>query len=130
MRLWVAVAIASIAVSLFGQTPPPAAPVVPTTPPINIHRASAPIVVDGDLSDSGWQDAAKVDAFVEGSPGNNIPAKVKTVAYFTFDDRYFYIGIRAEDPEPKKIRAPYVERDGVIGTDDNIAIAFDVRWRT
>jgi len=126
MRLWVAVAIASIAVSLFGQTPP-AAPVLPTAPPINIHRASAPIVVDGDLSDSGWQDAAKVDAFVEGQPGNNIPAKVKTVAWFTFDDRYFYIGIRAEDPEPKKIRAPYVERDGVIGTDDNIAIFLDTR---
>jgi hypothetical protein len=127
MRLWVAVAIASIAVSIFGQTPP-AVPVAPTSaPPITIHRASAPIVVDGDLSDSGWQDAAKVDAFLEGQPGDNIPAKVKTIAYFTFDDRYFYIGIRAEDPEPKKIRAPYVERDGVIGTDDNIAIFLDTR---
>jgi hypothetical protein len=127
MRLWVAVVIAAIAVSIFGQTPP-AAPVAPTSaPPITIHRASAPIVVDGDLSDSGWQDAAKVDAFLEGQPGDNIPAKVKTIAYFTFDDRYFYIGIRAEDPEPKKIRAPYVERDGVIGTDDNIAIFLDTR---
>lgn len=123
MRLWVAVAIASIAVSTFGQTPPAA----PAAPPIAIHRASAPIVVDGDLSDSGWQDAAKVDTFVEGQPGDNIPAKVKTVAYFSYDDRYFYIGIRAEDPEPKKIRAPYVERDGVIGTDDNIAIFLDTR---
>ncbi|HXA17421.1 MAG TPA: DUF5916 domain-containing protein [Thermoanaerobaculia bacterium] len=123
MRLWVAVAIASMAVSIFGQTPPAA----PTAPPITIHRASAPIVVDGDLSDAGWQDAAKVDAFLEGQPGDNIPAKVKTIAYFTFDDRYFYIGIRAEDPDPKKIRAPYVERDGVIGTDDNIAIFLDTR---
>src|SRR5260370_6862118 len=104
MRLWVAVAIASIAVSLFGQTPP-AAPVVPTAPPINIHRASAPIVVDGDLSDSGWQDAAKVDAFVEGSPGNNIPAKGKTVAYFTFDDPYFSIGLPPATPAPHKIPA-------------------------
>jgi hypothetical protein len=123
MRTWLAVAVASLAVSTFAQAPPAA----PTPPPINIHRASAPIVVDGDLSDSGWQDAAKVDAFVEGSPGNNIPAKIKTVAYFTFDDRYFYIGIRAEDPEPKKVRAPYVERDGVIGTDDNIAVFLDTR---
>jgi hypothetical protein len=123
MRTWVAVAVALFAVSTLAQTPPAA----PTTPPINIHRASAPIVVDGDLSDSGWQDAAKVDAFVEGSPGNNTPAKVKTTAWFTFDDRYFYIGIRADDPEPKKIRAPYVERDGVLGTDDNIAIFLDTR---
>src|SRR5215813_6027295 len=123
MRIWVVAAVASLAFSTFAQTPPAA--LLP--PPINIHRASAPIVVDGDLSDSGWQDADKVDAFVEGSPGDNIPAKIKSVAYFAYDDRYFYVGIRAEDPEPKKVRAPYVKRDGVIGTDDNIAVFLDTR---
>ena len=59
--------------------------------------------------------------------GNNLPAKVRTGVYLSYDDRYFYIGVRAEDPEPKKIRAPYVERDGVIGTDDNIAVFLDTR---
>ncbi len=124
MRIWVAVAFASIAVSTFAQTTP-APPAPPAPPPIAIHRAGAPIVIDGDLADAGWQDAAKIDSFVESSPGNNTPAKVKTVVYLSYDDRYFYIGVRAEDPEPKKIRAPYVERDGVIGTDDNIAVFLD-----
>jgi hypothetical protein len=123
MRIWGVVAVASIASTTFAQTPPPA----PEPPPIAIHRLSAPIVVDGDLSDAGWQDAARIDAFLETTPGNNIPAKVKTTAYLAYDDRYFYIGIRSEDPEPKKIRAPYVERDGVIGTDDNIAVFLDTR---
>jgi hypothetical protein len=123
MRITVAVAVALIALSSFGQTPP----AVAAPPPIAIHRASAPIVVDGDLADAGWQDAAKIESFFETSPGNNIAAKVKTTAYLTYDDRYFYIGIRSEDPEPKKIRAPYVERDGVIGTDDNIAVFLDTR---
>src|SRR5437762_11901049 len=88
-------------------------------PPIQIHRAEGAIHIDGDLSDPGWKNAAKADNWVEGSPGNNIPAKIRTTAYLTYDDRYFYIGIRCEDPDPKKIRAPYVERDNVIGTDDN-----------
>src|SRR4051794_19082217 len=108
------------AAALRAQVPPP-------PPPIEIHRTTAPIVVDGDLSDSGWQSAAKLDQWLEGQPGNNIPAKVKSVAYLTYDDRYFYIGVRCDDPDPSKIRAPYVERDGVIGTDDNIAIFLDTR---
>jgi hypothetical protein len=126
MRLSVSIAVALTTVSSFAQAPPAASP-LPVPPPINIHRLSAPIVVDGDLADAGWKDAAKVDAFFETSPANNIPAKVKTTAYLAYDDHYFYIGIRAEDPDPKKVRAPYVERDGVIGTDDNIAVFLDTR---
>ena len=35
-----------------------------------------------------------------------------------YDDRHLYIALRCFDPEPRKIRAPFVERDQVIGTDD------------
>jgi hypothetical protein len=37
-------------------------------PPIPIHRVSAPIVVDGDISDAGWTDAAVIDQFWETQP--------------------------------------------------------------
>ena len=60
-------------------------------------------------------------------PATTSPRRCSTVAYITYDERYFYIGIRADDPEPQKIRAPFVDRDGVIGTDDNIAIFLDTR---
>ena len=106
--------------SALADTPPP-------TPPLTLHRASGPITVDGDLSDAGWKDAAKIEQFYETSPGDNLPPKAKTTAYITYDDRYFYIGVRCDDPNPEKIRAPYVERDNVIGTDDNIAIFLDTR---
>ncbi|HYI09778.1 MAG TPA: DUF5916 domain-containing protein [Thermoanaerobaculia bacterium] len=100
----------------------------PTAPaPLTIPRTTAPIDLDGTLNDAAWKEAAVIDQFYETSPGDNIPAKVKTVAYVTYDDRYFYIGIRADDPEPQRIRAPFVDRDGVIGTDDNIAIFLDTR---
>jgi hypothetical protein len=115
-------AFATLAVA---QTPAPAAP--PPPPPQNIPKATSGIELDGALGDAAWQNAAVFDKFYETSPGDNIPAKVRTVAYITYDARYFYIGIRADDPEPKKIRAPFVERDGVIGTDDNIAIFLDTR---
>lgn len=100
---------------------------VPKPAPQHLPRTSGSISVDGDLDDPGWKTSLVVDRFYETSPGNNIPAKVKTTAYLTYDDRYFYIGIKAHDPEPSKIRAPYVERDQVIGTDDNIAVFIDPR---
>jgi hypothetical protein len=86
-----------------------------------------PITLDGDLSDAAWQQAAVIDKFYETSPSDNIPAKIRTVAYLTYDSRYFYIGVRCDDPNPKLIRAPYVDRDAVIGTDDNVAVFLDTR---
>ena len=105
------------------EVPPPVRPPAPQPLP----RTSAGISVDGDLRDPGWKDALVIDRFYETTPGDNLPAKVKTTAYLAYDDRYLYIGIKADDPEPAKIRAPYVERDNVIGTDDNVAIFLDTR---
>src|SRR5688572_4576044 len=106
----------------------PAAPQGPPPPaPQLLKKTDAPITLDGDLSDAGWQQATVIDRFYETSPGDNTEPKVRTVAYVTYDERYFYIGVRADDPQPKNIRAPFVDRDGVIGTDDNIAIFLDTR---
>src|SRR5512144_3157616 len=72
--------------------------VAPPPPPENLPRTSSAIKVDGDLDDAGWKQALIVDKFYETSPGNNIPAKIKTITYLTYDDSYFYIGIKADDP--------------------------------
>src|SRR5215471_12311872 len=98
-----------------------------TPPPLNIHKATGPITVDGDLSDPGWKDAAVIDHWWETSPGDNIPPKVKTTAWVTYDDHYFYIAVKCDDPDPSRIRAPFVDRDLVIGTMDNIAVFLDTR---
>jgi hypothetical protein len=99
----------------------------PDLPPIAVHRVSAPITVDGDLSDPGWRDAAKIDRFWETTPGDNVPPRVETIAYVAYDEKYLFIGIDCRDPEPSKIRAPYVDRDQIIGTDDNVAVFLDTR---
>jgi hypothetical protein len=92
-----------------------------------VPRATAEIVVDGALGDPGWQNAAVIDQFFETFPADNTEPPAKTVAYLTYDDKYFYIGIHAYDPHPEAIRAPFVERDNVIGTDDNVAVFLDTR---
>src|SRR4029078_9216259 len=76
-------------------------------PPLTVSRAAAAITLDGDLSDPGWENAAKIDRFYETSPGNNTEPRVKTIVYLTYDDRYFYIGIHCEDPQPDKISEPH-----------------------
>jgi uncharacterized protein DUF5916/cellulose/xylan binding protein with CBM9 domain len=95
--------------------------------PVTLHRATGAITVDGDLSDAGWAGATVVDRFYETQPGDNAVPAVKTTAWLTYDERYFYIALKCDDPQPGRIRAPYVERDNVIGTDDNVAIFLDTR---
>jgi len=124
MKRWTLLLLLVSAVAS-AQAPPPQTPTPPG--PMNIPKTDLPITLDGDLSDAAWQQAAVIDKFYETSPSDNIPAKIRTVAYLTYDSRYFYIGVRCDDPEPKKIRAPFVDRDAVIGTDDNIAIFLDTR---
>ncbi|HEX3108299.1 MAG TPA: hypothetical protein VHU41_04325, partial [Thermoanaerobaculia bacterium] len=41
-------------------------------PNIHITHASGPIVVDGDLSDAGWQGATKFEQWYETNPGDNV----------------------------------------------------------
>lgn len=125
MRTLTGIALLLAAATLSAQTPAAATP--PPPAPLAVHRTTAPITVDGDLSDAGWQGAAVIDRFYETSPGDNTPPKANTTAWVTYDERYFYIGVRCDDPHPEKIRAPYVDRDAVIGTDDNIAVFLDTR---
>ncbi len=113
-----ACALASVTVAT-AQPPPPA--------PIEIHRAAGPITLDGDLGDEGWRGAARVDTFYDSTRGDNVAPPVQTVALLAYDDRYFYVGLRCDDPDPARIRAPYVSRDSIIGTDDNVAVFLDTR---
>ncbi|PYQ60440.1 MAG: hypothetical protein DMF53_17005, partial [Acidobacteria bacterium] len=66
------------------------APPEPPPEPLHITRAAGPIEVDGRLGDPGWSGATRVETFYETNPGDNIEPKVKTVAWLTYDDRFFY----------------------------------------
>ncbi|HEV3073690.1 MAG TPA: DUF5916 domain-containing protein, partial [Thermoanaerobaculia bacterium] len=95
------------------------------SPEIHLHRAAGAITIDGDLSDPGWQGATRVETFFETNPGDNVPASVKTVAYLTYDDRYFYAAFEFFDPDPKSIRAPLGVRDYVPSYTDYGGVILD-----
>ena len=116
-----------LAAALVAVVGPARARALEPPPALSVSRAQGEIRVDGELSDAGWQGAAVIDQFWETRPGDNLPPKVKTTAWVTYDERHLYIGLRCEDPEPRSIRAPFVERDEVVGTDDNVAILLDTR---
>jgi hypothetical protein len=121
-----ALALAGLA-GLGGAAPGAAAQDSAPHPPVQVRPAAGEIRLDGEVADPGWQGAAVIDEFWDTRPGDNTPPKVKTTAWVTYDDRHLYIAVRCEDPEPRRIRAPFVERDDVVGTDDNVAIFLDTR---
>jgi len=118
---------ALLSVALAAPPPGATAPRAAAAPAITVRPAAGPIHLDGDASDPGWREAAVIDEFWETRPADNLPPKVKTTAWVTYDERHLYIALRCEDPEPSKIRAPFVERDDVLGTDDNVAVFLDTR---
>lgn len=116
--LTVALFLAATTTAAFAQLPPPVA----------LAKTDAPIQIDGDLSDAGWQNAAKYETWYETNPGDNVEPKVKTVGWITYDSKFLYVAVDAYDNKPSDITAPYADHDQISGnTDDYAGIIVDTR---
>ena len=82
--------------------------------------------MDGDLSDPGWNEAAVIETFYEFQPGDNTVPPVKTIARVGRDDKFFYASFWCEEPDVSKIRAPFVDRDGITDQQDYVGVLLDV----
>ena len=91
---------------------------------IDLPRTVGDIHIDGVLDERVWQDATQIELGFENDPGENIPARVKTVAYLMEDGANLYIGFEASDPDPSKIRAYLRDRD-TADNDDYVGIVID-----
>jgi hypothetical protein len=111
---------------LLGVAVPTFAADTPLPPPVALPRLEGAITVDGVLDEAAWGSAAVVDRFWEVGPGDDVAPVVATVGLLAYDDRYLYVGARCADPEPGKIRAPYVDRDQV-SDQDFVQIDLDAR---
>ena len=80
--------------------------------------------IDGRLIEDAWQAGLQIELDVETNPGENIPARVRTVAYLLEDGENLFVAIQAFDPEPSKIRAYLRDRDSAYD-DDFAGIAID-----
>lgn len=92
-------------------------------PLLNIQRLRGEIKIDGDLSDSGWKNAARADGFVENSPGDQIKPAVESAALMTYDESNLYVALIAYD-NPADIRASLCQRDEIF-RDDYFGIMID-----
>ena len=116
--LLLAFALASIATAAAAQT----------EPPTQLRELQGTINIDGDLSDPGWQNAAKYETWFETNPGDNVAPQVKTTGYITFDRKFLYVAIDSSDPTPAKITAQYGDHDQISGaSDDFVGVAIDSR---
>lgn len=90
----------------------------------DLPRAVGEITVDGVLDEDVWQHAVRIEIDTETRPGENIPARVATVAYLFEDGESLYIAFDARDPDPSAIRAYLRDRDSA-WNDDFVGIVLD-----
>jgi hypothetical protein len=82
------------------------------------------IKIDGVLDEAAWQHATKIQIDNETEPGENIPARVSTIAYLIENGDTLYVAFDARDPNPSQIRAYLRDRDSA-WNDDFVGIALD-----
>ena len=93
-------------------------------PSVRATRTTVPPVIDGRLDDVVWQDAARIDAFVQRRPLDGEPATEATEVYIAYDRENLYFGVYAHYSDSRLIRANRSDRDRTI-SDDLVALYFD-----
>jgi hypothetical protein len=93
-------------------------------PVIRIPRISGEISVDAVLDEPAWREAVVVEVPWEVSPGDNVPAPVRTECLLMYDGRTLYAAFRAFDPDPATIRAHLTDRDSAF-EDDFVGLVLD-----
>jgi hypothetical protein len=92
---------------------------------MSIIRVSDKITVDGNVLDSEWAKAGRVEGFVEYFRGDNTAPPATTIGMLAYDAEAVYVAFVARDPRPADIRAPLVDRDKVLGDQDYVSILID-----
>ena len=126
----------ALVLSLFASAAPssPQAAAAPQTekqkiesPRFQVSRAASAVKIDGVLDEDAWNTTAILPLAFEWTPGDNIPAPVKTECLVTYDTHNLYVAFRCFDPEPRKVRAHLMDRDDSdkLILDDHISIMID-----
>jgi hypothetical protein len=92
-----------------------------------IARATTPVAIDGNLTEDAWTAATPITTWFEINPGDNLPSRLKNVGYLLYDDQYLYVGLRFDDPDPSRIRAPLGDRDNLNSSTDYGGVILDTR---
>ncbi len=89
-----------------------------------IPRTDERLRIDGELDEAAWPEALVLTLGIEVSPGENVPAPVRTEVLLIHSSTHLYAAFRCYDPEPAAIRAHLSDRDALEG-DDQVSIVLD-----
>jgi hypothetical protein len=94
-------------------------------PSIFVKYSTDKIILDGDLDEAIWQTAKKAHDFWQYFPLDSIKSPNKTEVKMFYNDKYLYIGIRAESSKGGKFIVNSLRRDFAGPTNDNVSVVFD-----
>ena len=88
----------------------------------NTLRLKHTPIIDGDISDKGWNEVSWSSDFVEQSPDEGTPPMFQTQFKVLYDSKFLYIAVRAFDDNPELIQQRLTRRDGFAGDRVNVMI--------
>ena len=92
---------------------------------LSVPQLTAKVNLDGKLDEPFWKQAALIPIKIETYPNLLAESPVRTKARLALvNESTILVGFDAYDPNPKDIRAPLRDRDG-IELDDYVGIAID-----
>lgn len=90
---------------------------------LRARKAAKPPVIDGEVGEAEWQDAAVAARFIQFEPRRGEPSLFETEALVMYDAGHLYVAFRVSDPEP--VTAQLTQRDADLFTDDAVMFLID-----
>jgi hypothetical protein len=116
--------ILALGAPLFAQDSPAAKSASPR-PELHAYRVSRPPVIDGALDDEAWtHPPIETTEWLSYDPLNGDGIPQQTHVWIAYDDNYFYVAFKCDDPEPAGIKTSIARRDN-IGNDDWVGLSLD-----
>lgn len=92
---------------------------------VKATRMTAPVSLDGFLTEQAWSGAEPVTDFTQREPREGQAPTERTEVRVIFDDDNLYIGVVCHDSEPQKIVRKELMWDGDLEGDDIFAVVLD-----
>ncbi len=100
-------------------------PVQQTTTSLKIKKATARIIVDGQMNESDWTTADVAMDFMQVFPFDSSFAKAQTEVRMTYDDQFIYIFAVMHNNGERKYVTPSLRRDYDGQTSDGLSLVLD-----
>ena len=89
------------------------------------YRTFQAIEIDGDLTESDWQNAKRLRQFVQMEPDEGKPMTEATDVRVLYDEKNIYFGFTCFDSDISKAAANEMRRDGNLWDNDNVFVLLD-----